>query len=249
MKLTVLCENQAGLNGSKNLLAEWGLSLIIETPKAKILFDAGHTGIYWHNAEQLNIDLNKTDYIVLSHHHWDHTGGLQHHRFGSRKKMILHPDVTAKLSSKERRKIKTDFDIIPSALPLEFSPGIFFLGQISLKNSFEEGLYKGHKMLDDTAMAVKTPKGAVVITGCSHSGICNICEQAKRVTRQNIYTVIGGFHISGKDNKVLEETISYFKKERPKYIYPLHCVDHMAQVNFHNELGTVKLSVGDQITI
>jgi 7,8-dihydropterin-6-yl-methyl-4-(beta-D-ribofuranosyl)aminobenzene 5'-phosphate synthase len=231
------------------LLAEWGLSFFIEIPTAKILFDAGHTGVYWHNAEQLKINLNRTDFVVLSHHHWDHTGGLQHHKFRIKKQLIFHPDVAAKLSPKERRKIKTDFDIIASDKALELSPDVFFLGQISRKNSFEKEHYKGQTMLDDSALALKTPKGTVVITGCSHSGICNICQQAKTVTKQKLHAVIGGFHLSAKDKNVLRKTIDFFKKEQPKYIYPLHCVDHMAQVNFHNELGTVKLSAGDQIVI
>jgi len=249
MKLTILCENQAGLNGSKNLLAEWGLSFFIETKGTKILFDTGHTNVYWHNARQMKIDLNRTDIIVLSHHHWDHAGGLQHHEFRTKKRLVLHPEVIGKLSLKERRRIKTDFEIISSVRPLEFSPGIFFLGQISCKTSFEKGVYKGQIMLDDSALAIKTSKGTVVITGCSHSGVCNICEQAKAITEQSLYAVIGGFHLSARDNKVIKKTVAYLKKESPKYIYPMHCVDHEVQVVFHNELGTQKLSAGDHIVI
>jgi 7,8-dihydropterin-6-yl-methyl-4-(beta-D-ribofuranosyl)aminobenzene 5'-phosphate synthase len=249
MKITILCENQAGHNGSRFILAEWGLSLLIEADAVNILFDAGHTNVYWRNAEQLKVNLNRTNFIVLSQHHWDHVGGLQHHGFKTKKKLVAHPELIAQLPAKESRKIKTDFRIIASAEPLEFSQGIFYLGEIPRVNNFEKGLFKRKQMPDDSAMAIKTKNGAVVITGCSHSGICNICQYAKQVTGQKLYAVIGGFHLFENDPKAVEGTVRYFKKEQPKHIYPMHCIDLSNLARFHHEFGIVKFSAGDTIQL
>ncbi len=249
MKITVLCENQAGHKNAKSCLAEWGLSLYLQTKDINLLFDAGHTDVYRHNAKRLKLDLNETDFIVLSHHHWDHVGGLQHHGFKAKKNLVVHPELIAKLPAKEARKIHNDFQIIASAEPLQLSRGVFYLGEIPRVNRFEKGLFKEKRMSDDSALAIKTRNGAVVITGCSHSGICNICQHAKQVTGQKLFAVIGGFHLFENDPKAVEGTIRYFKKERPKHIYPMHCIDLSTLARFYDELGIGKLSAGDNISI
>jgi 7,8-dihydropterin-6-yl-methyl-4-(beta-D-ribofuranosyl)aminobenzene 5'-phosphate synthase len=114
-------------------------------------------------------------------------------------------------------------------------------------------------MIDDSAIAIKTPHGVVVIAGCSHSGICNICEYAKKATGLPLYAVIGGFHLMGGgagnagalngDAEILNGTIDYFKNENPKFIYPMHCVDYSALAKFHEIFGIQKLSVGDIIEL
>jgi len=249
MKITILVENQSSHEGAKVCLAEWGFSAYIQKSNINILFDTGHTGIYKQNAKNLNIDLKNTNYIVLSHHHWDHAGGLQHHDFNNTKKLVIHPEILNKLPVKESQKLQTDFNIIPSKNPLEFSDGIFYLGEIPRENTFEKGNYKNDSMKDDSAIAVRSSKGVIVITGCSHAGISNICEYAKHVTGQKLYAVIGGFHLFEDDQTAVNGTIEYFKKEKPKYLYPMHCVDFPTLTKFHNIFGIEKLSTGDVIEL
>jgi 7,8-dihydropterin-6-yl-methyl-4-(beta-D-ribofuranosyl)aminobenzene 5'-phosphate synthase len=249
MNISVLCENQAGHAGSRSILSEWGLSLYIQTKDVNLLFDTGHTSVYWHNARQMGLNLNRAHFIALSHHHWDHVGGLQHHGFKAKKKLVVHPELIVRLSIKESRKIKKDFRVVASAEPLEFYRGIFYLGEIPRTNKYEKGLFKGERMPDDSAVAIKTKKGAVVITGCSHSGICNICEHAKQATGQKLYAVIGGLHLFENDPKAVKGTIRYFKKERPKHIYPMHCIDLPTLAGFYAEFGIKKLSAGDTIQL
>ncbi len=247
MKITILVENQSSHAGAKVCLAEWGFSAYIQTKNVNILFDSGHTDIYKQNAKKLNIDLCKTDFIILSHHHWDHAGGLQHHDFKKGKKLIIHPEILDKLFREESQKLISDFKIIPSKKPLEFSDGIYYLGEIPRNNTFEKGMYKNDLMLDDSAIAVKSSKGVIVITGCSHAGISNICDYAKQVTEQKLYAVIGGFHLFEDNQEAVNGTIDYFKKEKPKYLYPMHCVDFPTLVKFYTIFGIKKLSTGDTI--
>lgn len=249
MKITILCENQASHKSAKLCLAEWGLSLYVQTKDINLLFDAGHTGVYRHNAKQLGLNLDRTNFIVLSHHHWDHVGGLQHHGFKTKKKLIVHPELIVKLPTKEARKIKRDFQIIPSAGPLEFSRGLYYLGEIPRTNNFEKGMFKNKRMPDDSAVAIKTEKGAVIITGCSHSGICNICEYAKKITGQKIHAVIGGFHLFADGPKAVAGAIKYFKAEKPRFLYPMHCIDLPTLARFYDEFGVKKLSSGDKIKL
>ncbi len=249
MKITILCENQTGHEAARVCRSEWGFSAFIQANGVNILFDTGHTGIYKHNAKQLNIDLKETGFVVLSHHHWDHVGGLQHHSFKNKKRLVAHPELIGKLPLNEAEKIKSDFEIITSEKPLEFSKGIYYLGEIPRKNSFEKGVCEDDNMPDDSAIAIKSKNGAVVITGCSHSGICNICEYAKKVTGQKLHAVIGGFHLFEDDREAVAQTIEYFRAEKPARLYPMHCVDFPTLAKFHTVFGIKKLSTGDTIEL
>lgn len=246
MKITILCENASSDVGC---LAEWGFSSFIQTKNVNLLFDTGYSEVYKHNAKKTGIELEKTDFIILSHYHRDHTGGLQFHNFKSRKKVIIHPDILEKLPRDKSEKIKNDFKIISSKEPLEFSQNIFYLGEVPRCNDFEKGSFKEDQMLDDSAIAIKTDKGIVVITGCSHSGICNICEYAKKITKQKLYAVIGGFHLFEADQSAINGTIEYFKSEKPSYLLPMHCVDFPTLAKFHTTFGCKKYSAGDVINV
>jgi len=257
MKITLLCENEAC---AMNWLAEWGFSAFIEYNGCKILFDTGFSDVYRHNARLAEINLEKTDYIALSHFHRDHTRGLLHHGFSDKKKIILHPRILSAVLNTDDRAIKqdfanihrvlaNDFEVVPSKGVLEFAPGAFFLGEIPRCHNFEPGCFEDDAMEDDTALAFQTDQGVIVVSGCSHAGICNICEYAKKVTGQTLYAVIGGFHLLSEETPPVAETIDYFKAENPSVLLPMHCVDFPALVAFHNAFGSQKFSAGDVIEL
>lgn len=247
MKITILVENQTSRTKNKLCASEWGFSAFIQTGETSILFDTGHSGIYWRNAKNLGLNLEDTQFVILSHRHKDHAKGLLYHEFKTKKKLVIHPDILEKAEKEVTAVIKKDFEIVLSKEPLEIIPNFYFLGEIPRIVSYEKGVYENEKMFDDTALAVKTKKGAVIITGCSHSGISNICERAKQVTGQDLYAVIGGFHLFEDDPKAVEGAIEYFKKENLQHLYPMHCVDFPTMVKFYNEFGVKKLGVGDVI--
>ncbi len=241
-------------------LAEWGFSAFIEYQDKTILFDTGFSNVYVQNAAKAGLDLEEVDYVALSHFHRDHTRGLLFNCFKQKKKILLHPRIlTAKLgdadetTDQEYKRIQTEladnFDLILSNNVNQFYEGAFFLGEIPRITEFEAGAYEGDSMPDDTALAFQTDKGAVVISGCSHAGICNICEYAKQITGQNLYAVLGGFHLLHEENPPVEQTIEYFKQEHPSILAPMHCVEFEYMVRFHNEFGIQKYSAGSVIEL
>lgn len=193
----------------------------------------------------LGADLDKTDFIVLSHHHWDHTGGLRYHAFRKKKKLVTHPRVPEKMLAEQSLDLTTDFEVATSTQALEFSPGIFYLGEIPRQTNFEKGAYQDDPMPDDTAIAIKTKKGMIVVTGCSHAGVCNIVEYAKKVTGQNLYGAMGGFHLFEDDPAAITGSIDYFRQEKPAFLFPMHCVDHAAMSAFYDNFKVRKYGAGE----
>lgn len=255
MKLIVLTENCAGAG----FLAEHGLSYIIEHEGEKILFDTGHTDIFIKNALTLDIDIQKeVNTVVLSHGHWDHGDGLQ---YIDNKTLITHPEVFIKRFRKNdnsniglklsKSKIEQKFKLILKDEPYRISDKIIFLGQIPRINDFEakttpytDKLGKPDFVIDDSAVAVIQNNELIVITGCSHSGICNIIEYACKVTGiNNVKTVIGGFHLKHK-NQQTEYTINFLKKNDIKNIHPSHCTELPALAAFYKDFNIEQLKTG-----
>jgi 7,8-dihydropterin-6-yl-methyl-4-(beta-D-ribofuranosyl)aminobenzene 5'-phosphate synthase len=257
MKIRLLAENLAS---DMVWLAEWGFSAWIEYDGKKILFDTGFSDVYCRNADHAGIDLEEADFIALSHFHRDHTRGLLFHPFRDEKKLLLHPRVMiARYKSDDkqlhadyaaiRAKLVNDFDLIKTSKAVEFTKGAFFLGEIPRVTAFEKGCFFDDPMEDDTALAFKTEKGVVVVSGCSHAGICNICEAAKAVTGQALYAVIGGFHLMHAEEPPVEETIDYFRCEKPAHLFPVHCIDFDIQAKFQTALGYDRPGAGSLIEL
>ena len=222
-----------------------GFSVYIEFKEKKILFDTSNDKKgkdILKNAKKLNIDLfNKLDYIVLSHGHYDHTNGLVALR-GTKAKVLAHPDCFERKYYQERfigspfskEEMEKEFKLILSKEPYFITEDIVFLGQVPRITSFEGKVPIGRRengegdfVLDDSALSIKTKKGLVIISGCSHSGICNIIEYSKEVCKENnIYVLLGGFHLF--DKEVTDKTVEFIKKQTLEKIYPAHCLNNYA---------------------
>ncbi len=270
VKITILCEDQARMGyKDKIFLAQHGFSVFIEADR-KILFDTGAGDVFAHNAALAGIDLKESDCIALSHGHWDHSDGLAAlaETPGRKCPLLVHPGVFVdrhKASGEyngigwRREKVESRFDLIVSAAPYRIAEGIYFLGEIPRENDFEAqktAFYFVNNdetfpdfILDDTALAIDTPRGLVIVSGCSHAGICNIVEHARKVTGQHrVHAVLGGFHLLA-DPVQLEKTIAYFKANPVEHLYPMHCTDLPALCGFYRAFGIRKLCAGDSITI
>lgn len=255
MKITILTENLAG----GRFLAEHGLSYLIEHKGEKLLFDMGHSDVFLHNSELLGVDIHKdVDTLVLSHGHWDHGDGLQ---YLEGKKLFAHPLV---FMQRYRRMDKTylglkmskseavkRFDLQTSISPIEVKLGIIFLGEIPRHNDFEAKKTpfldsKGEPdfILDDSALAIVDGDELVVVSGCAHSGICNIVNYAMTVTGiRNVKAVVGGFHLK-KNDEIARMTVDCLKAMGVKSIYPSHCTDFPALVAFNAEFDIKQLKTG-----
>jgi len=171
MKLKILVDNQA-MPGFKQ---EWGFSCLIEA-KENVLFDTGTSpDVLMFNAEKFGVKPEQIDKVVLSHDHFDHTGGLEW--------ILQNPKVKVfaldSFSDKTKQRIKEEAELVEVNKPVEISNGIFSTGKLS--NS-----------IDEQSLALKTEKEIVVLTGCSHPGLEKILEKAGE--HGKIHAVIGGFH-------------------------------------------------------
>ena len=255
MKLTVLTENVAG--GA--FLAEHGLSYLIEHKGEKLLFDTGHSDVFLHNAELLEIDLhNDVDTLVLSHGHWDHGDGLKYLRdktlyahpliFMERYRRLNNTYLGLEMNKSEALK---RFHLELSKSPVEVKPDVIFLGEIPRLNDFEakqtmflDADGNPDFILDDSALAIKDGDELMVVTGCSHSGICNIVDYAIKVTGlTKVKAVIGGFHLK-HDDAVTAKTIAYLKELGVQKMMPTHCTALEALSVFVREFGVQQLKTG-----
>jgi len=255
MNLTILTENMAG----GRFLAEHGLSYLIEHNNQKILFDTGHSDVFLKNTEKLGINIPaEIETVVISHGHWDHGDGLQ---YLENKTLICHPlvfikryrnkDISYVGLTLNKNQLKQKFNLITSDKPYKISKNIIFLGEIPRLNNFEAQTtpfmdeYGNEDFVsDDSAIAIAQNDELIVITGCSHAGICNITEYAKKVCGiKKIKAIIGGFHLK-YDNKQTKETIQYFKKQKIINVFPSHCTEMPALKLFHDEFGSYPIKTG-----
>lgn len=268
MKLTILVDNNTFID--QYYLGEPAVSFYIEDGDTHVLFDTGYSDIQLKNAEKMGIDLCKLTHIVLSHGHDDHTRGLRFLQEAldlSKMNLIAHPlcflpkfagDVYIG-SPYSEEEISAMTHYCPTREVYQITERLWFLGEIPRKNNFENqnpiGAYKQGKvfiedyLLDDTALVYKSEEGIFVITGCSHSGICNIVEYAKEICQEErVAGVIGGFHLFEADEQ-LAKTISYFEDCNVKTLYPCHCVSLLAKAKMIQTLPVEETGVGMRLEI
>lgn len=268
MKITVLVDNNTYID--RYFYGEPAVSYYIEDGNNKLLFDVGYSDLFIRNAEAMKIDLHRISSIVISHGHNDHTGGLAYlsrYMDISDKTVIAHPlafkktvweeeDIGSPLAKEELAEY---CKLRLSKEPIKISKKLTFLGEIPSYNDFEirdpigkaqiEGAWKDDLIMDDTALAYEGEKGLFIITGCSHSGICNIVEHAKKICKTaRVLGVIGGFHLFNISPK-LKGTIDYFLKNEMKEIYPCHCVSFEAKAEIHKRIPIKEVAVGMELEV
>ncbi len=232
IQITTLSENTAG---RVNLLAEWGLSILIEAYGYQILLDTGLSFSAAYNAITLGIDLSHIDKIVFSHGHFDHTGGLLHilKMLSCTVEVIAHPDIWA-LKYARRPEREEEYIGVPfpkeaaetlgasfnlTREPVWISENIVTSGEIPMTTEYEkidpmlyvkeESEFKPDPLWDDQALFLKSEKGLVIILGCAHRGIINTIRHAQKLTEvESIYAVIGGTHLISASPQRMDSTIA-----------------------------------------
>jgi len=220
MKVTALIENTS-IEERDDLCPESGLSLHIEVNGSKILFDMGSSAAFATNAEALGIDLADVGVAVISHHHFDHGGGLERFfELNDRALVFLRQgplvDRYFKAFGVINRSIGLDLDLL-DRFPrrIEYvdemrvvAPGVYLLTKIGSAHQRPRRnrrlfMDAGGSLVQDPLdhelmMVVHDDDGMVVFSGCSHHGILNIIDAARaQFPRVPIKAVFGGFHLIG----------------------------------------------------
>jgi 7,8-dihydropterin-6-yl-methyl-4-(beta-D-ribofuranosyl)aminobenzene 5'-phosphate synthase len=261
IKITTLSENTAS---TTYLLAEWGFSALIEIDSLTILLDTGLSTSVPHNAGILGIDLKKIDRIVLSHGHYDHTGGLMDVLRLMRKKVdiIAHPKIWDEKYTRQNdvyRYIGIPFQraglesngasFTLSTAPVRITDDILTTGEIPEITEYEQiepdrfyiredGELKPDLFADDLALIINTKKGLVVILGCGHRGLINTLKHAQKLTRrQEIRMVLGGCHLIGSSLDRIRLTLNDLQEMDVQKIGVSHCTGLPAAAIMSHELG------------
>ncbi len=259
MKLTILVDNNTLID--RYLLGEPGFSLYIEAGGRNILFDTGYSDAFLINARKLDIDLRRLDMVVISHGHLDHTWGLAplirllteaeiEGQKPMRPTLVAHPSALVPKTVKGNTSIgsllteaglDSHFTLRIGREPAWLTNKLVFLGEIERVHDFERPEPLGRAgscdtaspdfLLDDTALAYKGKEGLVILTGCSHAGICNIITQAQKICEEDrIRDVVGGLHLLDPGKERLEGTCNFFQRLRPIEIHACHCTDLRSKI-------------------
>ncbi len=256
IRITTLSENTANIG----FIGEWGLSILIEADGSRILFDTGQSFSVIHNARALNIDLSTIDKVVLSHGHFDHTGGLQEVlRQMNGIDIIAHPDtlepkfavrddtempIGIPFSRQELENLGASFNLTKE--PIWITDSIVTSGEIRMITDYEQvdtGLFikedeslQPDPLLDDLSLAIRTELGLAVILGCAHRGMINTIRHLQVVTGEDrVYCVIGGTHLLRATEERLSRTIEDLKKSGVQRLGVSHCTGFEASCRLANE--------------
>ena len=241
--LTVLIENTAPENSE--LIAEHGLSFLVETSRTKFIFDCGHTGAAFDNAKLLGVDLSEIKFAALSHSHYDHAGGF--------KKLLDFAPIEKIFTGEnfwEEKFSRTDdgfkyrgcgFDEkFLSARGIEqeicydvlkIDNDIWLVGNFKRRYDFEtipKKFLRGDKKIpddfsDEIILVLREGDGLAIVTACAHNGILNIVADVRERFSLPIYSVIGGMHLTGATHERISRTLDELKILGVKKILPCHC--------------------------
>lgn len=232
IKITVLIDN----NEWNGLRSPWGISIYIETPSSRILFDAGpDPNALESNSKTLGIDLSKIDFIVISHEHGDHVNGLQ---YVAKVRKNINVYVPAHMNILTKNWIRSlGFNVIDVYNTTILSKGVVIIGEL-YGPPYEQGL----------AIYVEN-RGLIIFSGCSHPGIDKISEKIFKATNISPFLVMGGFHLAGSPESKVRKVITNLLSLNTKYIAPIHCSGSLIRNILEKEYSQtfIKLHVGSKI--
>jgi 7,8-dihydropterin-6-yl-methyl-4-(beta-D-ribofuranosyl)aminobenzene 5'-phosphate synthase len=234
---------------SPNLTPDWGYSALVEYGGKRILFDTGNNPeIFAHNVKALGFDLKKLDFVVISHRHADHSSGISYLLTVNPNVKIYTPDEPFGLFA---RGVPNSFYRKDEALPsnmryfngsppdalaagspwpsahfepvsstTEVSPDIYLIPTISQT--------PGTLELRELSMAIRTPKGLILVDGCSHAGVEKILEAASGVDK-HVHLLFGGLHwVKMSDADIARLTSTLHDQWKLDAIAPGHCTGEPA---------------------
>jgi 7,8-dihydropterin-6-yl-methyl-4-(beta-D-ribofuranosyl)aminobenzene 5'-phosphate synthase len=227
LKFTILYDNYLHEQGTK---PDWGFSCLIEGTDKTILFDTGtQPDILLHNIDHLGVDLTKVEQIVISHDHHDHIGGLakvldRNHDVSVYLPVSFAYEIVRGVETKKAKVVSVDE-------PIEICPNVYSTGEMGVQ-------------IKEQSLIINTKKGLIIVTGCSHQGIVNILERAKKLFDRPIYLVFGGFHLGGMPDAKVEEIIESFKELGVEKCGATHCTGDRPIELFQKAFGDNYVPMG-----
>ncbi len=262
-RITILCENTAGI--PFGVIGEHGFSCYVETEKGNYLFDTGQGLGLARNAAVLGKDLGQIRCVMISHGHYDHTGGLPDVlRFKSPLDVYGHPGMFIERVGQSKNNASRRFIGIPyrreylESLGARFrfetgmkevGPGVWLTGEIPRNSPFEKPdpnmiaigadgrEIQPDSVPDDLSMIVESEKGLILVLGCAHAGMINIINHVMETTkRDRIYAIIGGTHLGFAEDAQFDETLRLLDEYQVEKIGVSHCTGQARASAMHARL-------------
>ncbi len=222
---------------NEDLKTDWGISVFIEGLAKSILFDTGGNGsILLSNMEKLKINPAEVELVVLSHIHYDHVGGLDAVLEKNNKVSVYLPSSFPD-DFKNKVKSKTG-KLLTVKEPHKICENVWLTGELGTS-------------IKEQSLVIGTPEGLIVVTGCAHPGIVDIVKFVKNHFKENIYLVLGGFHLISYSESGVKKIIRELKRLKVKKIAPSHCTGERAIELFREawEKDFIELGCGAKIKI
>jgi 7,8-dihydropterin-6-yl-methyl-4-(beta-D-ribofuranosyl)aminobenzene 5'-phosphate synthase len=225
--MTVLYDNTVAVEGTR---AEWGFSCLIQGTDETILLDTGGDGeVFMHNANFLKADLTQVDKVVISHNHWDHTGGLMEF-------LKVNPAAPVYVPYQFpydfiRRVEQAGGTVVPVNQPCEISKNVYLTGQMG-------------DAIKEMGVIVNAPKGLIMVMGCSHPGIAQMVRKSREALQKDIYLVFGGFHLMRHTDQQVSDIIGEFKEMGVQKCGATHCTGDRAITLFKESFGENYVPIG-----
>ncbi|WP_319759935.1 MBL fold metallo-hydrolase [Maridesulfovibrio sp.] len=238
-KVSVLCDNESL---SDNLGSEWGLSMALQLPGDDLwLWDCGASPLFLKNAQMMDIEVAKAKGLVLSHGHWDHTGGMdalmQANFMGP---VYAHPDFANKRYSINGKDGSGDASFrceYPGTIIVrdnaELDDSLFMVTEIPRREGFfeaTEGLFVDPELTqpdhvrDDAFLLLMSNSGPIVVLGCCHSGLANSLYHLRELTGiDSVHAILGGLHLYRTDVNEFENTAKVIEEFNVRTIAAGHC--------------------------
>ena len=275
MKIDLIVENKTY---SEGIHAEHGLALLIETHEKTILFDSGESDALINNAKVMDIDLSKADLAILSHGHFDHSGGMPlFSEINPEAKIYIRENAFSKsydidkkgkptgnnigIRWTDEQKKKIEPKLVFTEEPVYITDDIIISGSIPedlretgterfLKES--DGGYVQDDMGHEQFLIIRENGKLNIFSGCSHNGVAPIIEYTNMLfPGEGIRLLFGGFHLYNSKDHQLMSDVDRITSLDVEYFMPVHCTGMDAMFRMKELLGDrcIILNGGDKFVI